>query len=75
MDSDNGSDDAPLSIPAVKGALDGLHQIAKFTDYWGCEELSSAVTKVRDILFDLRLKRQKQSSVLDFVEKRLNMKE
>ena len=32
-------------------------------------------TKVPDILFDLRLKTQKQSSILDFVEKRSNATE
>ena len=75
---DSDSDDAPLSIPSVqtvKGALDLLHEIAEFTDYWGCEELSLAVMQVSDILVDLRLKTQKQSSILDFVEKRTNAKE
>ena len=75
---DSDSDDAPLSIPAVQtvqGALDLLHEIAEFTDYWCCEELSSAVMKVSDILGYLRLKTQKQSSILDFVEKRTNAKE
>lgn len=77
-DSDDGSDDAPLPIPAVqtvKRALDLVRQIAEFADYRGCEEVASAVTKVSDILVDLRLKTQKQSSILDFVEKRLNAKE
>ena len=59
----------------VKGALDLLCQIAEFADYLCCEELSSAVTKVSDILIDFRLETQKQSSILDFVEKRLNAKE
>ena len=39
---------------------------------WGsvfCPSPSSAVMKVSDILVDLRLKPQKQSSILDFVEK------
>ena len=36
---------------------------------------SSAVTKVSDILVDLRLKTQKQLSILDFLEKRSNAKE
>ena len=51
-DSDDGSDDTPLPIPAVqtvKEALDLVHvlqtQIAEFANYQGCEELSSAVTK------------------------------
>ena len=77
MDTDDGddSDDAPLPIPAVqtvKGALDLVHQIAEFAYYRGYEHLSSAVTKVSDILVDLKLKTQKQSSILDFVEKRSN---
>ena len=55
-------------MQTVKGALDLVRQIAEFADYRGCEELSSAVTKVSDILVDLRLKTQKQSSILDFVE-------
>ena len=60
IDSDSdydGSDDALLPIPAVqtvKGALDLVRQIAEFADYRGCEELSSAVAKVSDILVDLR---------------------
>ena len=75
MGTDDGddSDDAPLPIPAVqtvKGALDLVHQIAEFADYRGYEHLSSAVTKVSDILVDLKLKTQKQSSILDFVGKR-----
>ena len=58
---DDGSDDAPLLIPAkqtVKGAPDLLRQIVgrEFAKYRRCEELSSAVTKVSDILVDLRLK-------------------
>ena len=61
LESDDGSDDAPLLIPAVqtvKGALDLLRQIVDrdFAEYWCCEELSSAVTKVSDILVDSRLK-------------------
>ena len=55
---DSDSEDAPLSIPAVqtvKGALDLLCEIAEFTDYWGCEELSSAVMKASDILVDERV--------------------
>ena len=60
IDSDSdydGSDDALLPISAVqtvKGALDLVRQIAEFADYRGCEELSSAVAKVSDILVDLR---------------------
>lgn len=72
-DNDDDSDDAPLPIPAVrtvKGALDLASQIAEFADYQGCEELSSAVTKVTDVLVDLKLKTQKQSSILDFMKKR-----
>lgn len=59
-------------MQTVKGALDLLRQIVvcEFTEYRHCEE--SAVTKVSDILVDLRLKPQKQSSILDFVEKRSN---
>lgn len=57
QDSDyDGSDAALLPIPAVqtvKGALDLVRQIAEFADYRGCEELSSAVAKVSDILVDL----------------------
>ena len=56
-DSDDDSDDAPLPIPAVqtvKGAPDLVRQIAEFADHRGCEELSSAVKKVSDILVDLR---------------------
>ena len=58
---DDGSDDAPLLIPAkqtVKGEPDLLRQIVgcEFAKYRCCEELSSAVTKVSDILVDLRLK-------------------
>ena len=74
---DSDSDEAPLSIPAVqtvKGALDCLREIAEFTDYWGCEDLSSAVMKVSDILVDIRLQTQKQSGILDFVEKQTNAK-
>ena len=77
-DSDDSSDDAPLPIPAVqtvKGALDLVRQIAEFADYRSCEELSTAVTKVSDILVDMRLKSQKQSSILDFVDKRSNATE
>ena len=77
-DSDDGSDDAPLPISAVqtvKGALDLVRQIAEFADYQGSEEFSSAVTKVSDILVDLSLKTPKQSSILDFVEKRSMAKE
>ena len=80
LESDDGSDDAPLHIPpvqTVKGALNLLCQIVarEFTEYWCCQELSSAVTKVSDILVDLRLKPQKQSSILDFVEKHSNANE
>ncbi|XP_068712886.1 tigger transposable element-derived protein 6-like [Montipora foliosa] len=74
-DSDDSSDYAPLPIPAVqtvKGALDLVRQIAEFADYRSCEDLSCAVTKVSDILVDMRLKSQKQSSILDFVDKRSN---
>ena len=56
-DSDDDSDDAPLPIPAVqtvKGAPDLVRQIAEFADHRGCEELSSAVKKVSDILVDFR---------------------
>ena len=77
-DSDDSSDDAPLPIPAVqgvKGALDLVRQIAEFADYRGCEELSTAVTKVSDILVDMRLKSQRQSSILDFVDKGSNATE
>ncbi|XP_068684888.1 tigger transposable element-derived protein 6-like [Montipora foliosa] len=77
-DSDDSSDDAPLPIPAVqtvKGALDLVRQIAEFAHYRSCEELSTAVTKVSDILVDMRLKSQKQSSILDFVDKRSNATE
>ena len=77
-DSDDSSDDAPLPIPAVqtvKGALDLERQIAEFADYRSCEELSTAVTNVSDILVDMRLKSQKQSSILDFVDKRSNVTE
>ena len=79
-ESDDGSDDAPLLIPAmqtVKGTLDLLCQIVdcEFTKCRRCEEFSSAVTKVSDIVVDLRLKPQKQSSILDFVEKRSNANE
>ena len=48
-DRDDGSDDAPLPIPAVqtvKRAFKLLFQIAEFADYQGCEELPSAMTKV-----------------------------
>ena len=58
-DSDDSSDDAPLPLPAVqpvKGALDIVHQIAEFADYRSCEESFTAVTKVSDILVDMRLK-------------------
>lgn len=70
IDSDSdydGSDDALLPIPAVqtvKGALDLVRQIAEFADY-------------RCLIFLLTwgLKTQKQSSILDFVEKLSNAKE
>ena len=55
---DSDSDDAPISIPGVQivnGALDLLHEIAEVTDYWGSEELSSAVMKASDILVDERV--------------------
>ena len=76
-DSYDGSDNAPLPIPpvkTVKRALHLVHQIAKFADYRGCEELYSVVTKVSDILFDLRLKTQ-DSRILDFVKERTRAEE
>lgn len=61
IDSDSDDTSSPIpSVQTVKGALNLLHQNAKFADYWGCEELSLAVTKVSNILVDLRLKTQKQ---------------
>lgn len=72
LGTDDDSDDAPLPIPAVrtvKGALDLASQIAEFADYQGYEELSSAVSKVTDILVDLKLKTQKQWNIVDFVKK------
>ena len=56
-------------------ALDLVPQIAEFADYQGCKELSTAVTKVSDILVDMRLKSQKQTSILDFMDKRVNATE
>ena len=52
-----------------------MRQIAEFADNRSCEELSTAVTKVSDILVHVRLKSQKQSSILDFVDKRSNATE
>ena len=56
-------------------ALDLVRQIAEFADFRVCEELSTAVTKMSDILVDMRLKSQKQSNILDFVDKRSNATE
>lgn len=80
LDSDGGSDDASLPIPAVQTVKEALDlvlqtQIAEFANYQGWEELSSAVTKVSDIFVDLRLETQKQSSILDFMEKCFNVTE
>ena len=77
-DSDESSDDASLPIPpvqAVKGALHLVCQIIEFAHYQTREKLSTAVMKVSDILHDIRLKSQKQSSILDFVDKQSNMTE
>ena len=64
-----------IPIPAVqtvKGALDLVRQIAEFADYRDCEEFSTAVMKVSVVLVDMKLKSEKQSSILDFVEERSN---
>ena len=53
-------------------ALDLVRQIAVFAGYRGCKELSTAITKVSDILVDRRLKSQKQPSIVDVVDKRTN---
>ena len=77
-DSDDSSDDALLPIPAVqtvKGILDLVLQMDEFADCRSCEELSTAVTKVSGILVDMRLKLQKQSSILDLVDKWSNATE
>ena len=58
-----------ISNIIVHGALGLASLITEFADYQGCEELSSAVAKVTNILVDLKLEK-KQSSMLDFLVKK-----
>ena len=64
--------DQPLKVPSVtsiSGAIGLATQLAEFADWHGNEELSAAVSRMSDVLFDLKLKSLTQSSINDYLTK------
>ena len=51
--------DQPLKIPEItleKGALKLLKKLLDYSDWQGNEELSKAITRIKNVLIDLQLK-------------------
>ena len=64
--------DQPLQLPAITSAeqaLEFVGKLAAFSDWQGNEPLVQAITKVNDVLVDMRLKSllaRRQSTITDY---------
>ena len=71
-EDDNEDMDQPLSHPEVGSVKDALRlakQLVEFADWRGEEQLSVALGRAHDLLYDLQVKSCKQSSLDSFVVK------